>query len=80
MSIDTAWEKEMEDAVDKSVEALSEYLEAGVIIGTYIDADGATQKYAKPWGNEFAASKIVEVQHQENEMANAIVLGQFGDD
>ncbi len=70
----------MQDAVDSSVEHISRFLESGVIIGTYIDEDGATQKYSKPWGNEFAMQKIVEVQHQENQMSNAIVLGNYEED
>jgi hypothetical protein len=53
------------EALDKSVELLSEHLEAGIIIGTYIDGDGITRKVSQSWGNDFAVSKMVEVMAHE---------------
>lgn len=80
MTEDTEMEKSLQEAFDKCEGLLSEFLEAGIIIGTYRDEDGHTRKWSQCWGNEFAVSKIVEVEAHETTMTNVFCSGHDEED
>ncbi len=72
MNEESDLEPEIQEALDKAEDILSGHMEAGIIIGTFRDADGHTRKWSQSWGNEFAVSKIVETEVSESQMVNSI--------
>lgn len=79
MTEDTEFAKNLQDAFDKCEELLSEFMEAGIIIGTYRDEDGDTRKWSQSWGNDFAVTKIVEVEAMETHITNVTCSGHEED-
>jgi hypothetical protein len=72
MNQDSVEETQRDDAMDKAQDILSEHLEAGIIIGTYIDENGITRKSSQSWGNDFAVSALVAVAAREVEIISEI--------
>lgn len=71
-------EENLQNAMDKCEEILSEFMEAGIIIGTFVDDDGHTRKWSQAWGNNFAVTKLVEVEAKETDIAG--VFCSHGED
>lgn len=64
-------EESLQIAMDKCEEILSEFMDSGIIIGTFIDDDGHTRKWSQDWGNNFAVAKMLEVEVAESDIAAA---------
>ena len=59
------------EAVAKAIELLAEHMDSGIIIGSVTNDGFSTQKWARPWGNSFAVSKMVECQMRESQVVEA---------
>ena len=73
-------DKALAEAVAKAIELLAEHMDSGIIIGSVCNDGFSTQKWARPWGNSFAVSKMVECQMRESQVVDAEHLHEYGDD
>lgn len=63
----TAEDQMVKNALDSSVQKLSECVDNGIIIMTGVDPDGSTYKITRPWGNGFAVTGAMKREIMERD-------------